>query len=132
MGADRRQDRRRESDYQTGEIVEKILKDLEEIKKSQIDITMTLFQNSVDMRTMTDRIATFERAFPNGPDMHRAAHEEMISASKAEIAFWQDLRHTIIKRGLLTALLICLGLMAIGLGIKTSNFMADIWTSIWQ
>lgn len=50
---------------------------------------------------------------------HRRYHEEMIAAAKAQTRFWQDLRNELVKKGLLWAIIIALGLMGTGLMMKT-------------
>ena len=60
-------------------------------------------------------------AFPDGIERHRASHEQMIAASKAEEAFWKDLKIDIAKKsiwGILHILiLLTLGTLAIKLGV---------------
>ncbi len=50
---------------------------------------------------------------------HRGYHEEMIAGAKAQTRFWQDLRNELVKKGLLWAIIIALGLMGSGLMMKT-------------
>jgi hypothetical protein len=132
METDRRKEQRRHADGYREALVEKVLEELDEIKKAQTETRMTLYQTGVDIRTIADRMAAFERAFPDGPDVHRITHEEMRTAAKAETEFWNELKRDIMKRGLTTALIIILGLAVVGMGIKLKLLGADIWTSIWQ
>lgn len=129
---DRRAERRRYTDEYREALMEKVLEELSSIRKSNEEIKMTLYQNSVDMRTMADRIASFEKAFPDGPDIHRVHHVNMAKAATAEEEFWFELKRDIIRRGTLFALVIVLGLTLVGLGIKMKLLGADAWTSIWQ
>ena len=70
------------------------------------------------MRTEIDRIL---HAFPDGIDAHRAAHEQMLAAAKAEEAFWRDLRTDVAKKsiwGILQILIILVfGTLAAKLGL---------------
>lgn len=58
------------------------------------------------------RLEDLERAFPEGPYNHRAAHEAWIEAKKAEADFWRELKLEIAKKGAL-GLLYLLGLLAL-------------------
>jgi hypothetical protein len=53
-------------------------------------------------------------AFPDGVHNHREAHESMIRASQAKTDFYTDLQNTVIKRGILGAIIIILGLIWLG------------------
>lgn len=57
------------------------------------------------------------QAFPDGVDNHREYHEAIIRAKKAEEAFYTDLKQTVIKRGVLGALVVICGL--VWLGVQT-------------
>jgi hypothetical protein len=61
------------------------------------------------------------KAFPNGVENHREAHERMIAAARAEESFWRDLKMKIAEKsiwGILQILLILtIGTLAIKLGI---------------
>ena len=60
-------------------------------------------------------------AFPDGIENHREAHERMISAARAEEAFWRDLKADIAKKsiwGILHILfLLTIGTLAVKLGV---------------
>ena len=60
-------------------------------------------------------------AFPDGIDNHREAHARMIAASRAEEAFWRDLKTDIAKKsiwGILHILIVLLlGTLAVKFGI---------------
>lgn len=62
-------------------------------------------------------------AFPDGIENHRAAHEQMIAASRAEEAFWRELKVDIAKKsiwGILHILaMLALGTLAIKFGVGT-------------
>ena len=47
-------------------------------------------------------------------DGHRKYHESLIRAAEAQEAFWNDLKKEIIKKGILGALVIALGLLLLG------------------
>lgn len=61
------------------------------------------------------------KAFPNGIENHREAHERMIAAARAEESFWRDLKIRIAEKsiwGILHILIILtLGTLAVKLGI---------------
>lgn len=63
-------------------------------------------------------------AFPKGEDGevdydgHRKYHESLIRAAEAQEAFWTDLKKEIIKKGILGALVISLGLVWLGFQAK--------------
>ena len=49
---------------------------------------------------------------------HRKYHEHLIRAAEAQEAFWTDLKKEIIKKGILGALIIALGLLWLGAQTK--------------
>ncbi|WP_396189706.1 hypothetical protein [Flavobacterium sp.] len=51
-------------------------------------------------------------------DGHRKYHESLIRAAEAQEAFWTDLKQEIIKKGILGALVIALGLLLLGAQTK--------------
>ena len=51
-------------------------------------------------------------------DGHRKYHESLIRAAEAQEAFWNDLKQEIIKKGILGALIIALGLLLVGAQAK--------------
>lgn len=63
-------------------------------------------------------------AFPKNEDGevdyegHRKYHESLIKAAEAQEAFWTDLKKEIIKKGVLGALVICIGLLWLGAQAK--------------
>ena len=62
----------------------------------------------------------FAKDLEDCPDLigHRAYHEGVIAASKAQEAFWQDLRHEIMRKGIVFLLVTLFGLAAVGLLYK--------------
>lgn len=58
------------------------------------------------------------RAFPDGPESHRIAHEAMIKAAVAEERFWNELKIDVAKKGVWGLLIIILGLSLVGLAAK--------------
>ena len=51
-------------------------------------------------------------------DGHRKYHESLIKAAEAQEAFWTDLKKEIIKKGVLGALVIAIGLLWLGAQAK--------------
>jgi len=49
---------------------------------------------------------------------HRKYHESLIRAAEAQEAFWNDLKKEIIKKGIVGALIIALGLVWLGFQAK--------------
>lgn len=64
------------------------------------------------------QLAQINRAFPDGPESHRTAHESMMKAAVAEERFWNELKIDIAKKGVWGLLIIVLGLAMIGLAAK--------------
>ena len=58
------------------------------------------------------------RAFPDGTERHRAAHEAMIKAAQAQEQFWRDLRIDIAKKGVWGLMVILCGLVIAGAAAK--------------
>ena len=57
-------------------------------------------------------------AFPDGPEQHRLAHEQMIKAALAEETFWRDLKSEIARKSVWGILHILTILLVAGLGAK--------------
>lgn len=61
-------------------------------------------------------------AFPDGPSAHRAAHQAMIDAARAQEEFWQGLKVDVAKKSIwgilqILTILVCAGIAAkFGLG----------------
>lgn len=51
-------------------------------------------------------------------DGHRKYHEHLIRAAEAQEAFWNDLKKEVIKKGIIGALIIALGLLWLGAQAK--------------
>lgn len=51
-------------------------------------------------------------------DGHRKYHEHLIRAAEAQEAFWNDLKKEIIKKGIIGAMIIALGLVWLGFQAK--------------
>lgn len=64
------------------------------------------------------RLNEINRAFPDGPEPHRIAHESMIKASAAQERFWNELKLDIAKKGLWGLLVIIVGLALTGILVK--------------
>jgi hypothetical protein len=65
-------------------------------------------------------LGAFAKDLDNSPDLigHRAYHEEVIAAVKAQTAFWRDLRYDLTKKGIWGIILVVLGLAVTGLVYK--------------
>lgn len=64
------------------------------------------------------KLNEIERAFPDGPEAHRASHEAMIRAANAEERFWMELKLDVAKKGAWGLLLIIVGLLVIATSAK--------------
>jgi hypothetical protein len=64
------------------------------------------------------KFSALSRAFPDGVEGHRAAHEAMINAAKAQEQFWRELRLDMAKKGLWAVFVVVCGLILTGLSIK--------------
>jgi hypothetical protein len=65
-----------------------------------------------------EEISRILRAFPDGIEGHRAAHEAMIKAAAAEEEFWRGLKSDIAHKSIWGILQILLILTAAGLAAK--------------
>jgi len=71
-----------------------------------------------------DEVKHMRAAFPKDEDGnvdydgHRKYHEHLIRAAEAQEAFWTDLKKEIIKKGIIGALIIALGLVWLGFQAK--------------
>ena len=74
------------------------------------------------------QLAYINRAFPDGVDSHRKAHEAMMRAAVAEEKFWTELKLDIAKKGVFALLITVLGLAAVGLAAKFG--LSSLATSI--
>ena len=95
-------------------------KDLDTALARHTDDEMSKLKGMID-GAIKDATTSLLHAFPDGIENHREAHERMISAAKAEEAFWKDLKLDIAKKsiwGILHILfLMTLGTLAVKLGI---------------
>jgi hypothetical protein len=73
-------------------------------------------ESKVDL--VLSQLAYINRAFPDGVDSHRKAHEAMMLAAQAEENFWRELRLDIAKKGAFALLITLFGLAAVGLSVK--------------
>ena len=77
-----------------------------------------------ELRRMNDTLDEFSRAFPMNKDGepdyngHRAYHDELVEAARAEKEFWTGLRRDVIKKGIFYGLAIVIGLAVIGIQVK--------------
>lgn len=71
-----------------------------------------------------DEIKKLEGAFAKNDDGstdiegHRKYHEAMIRAAEEQAQFWHDLKYEIMKKGIIAAIIIALGLLWIGVQTK--------------
>ena len=71
-----------------------------------------------------DEVKSMRAGFPKDEDGnvdyegHRKYHEHLIRAAEAQEAFWHDLKKEIIKKGIIGALIIALGLLWLGFQTK--------------
>jgi hypothetical protein len=71
-----------------------------------------------------DEVKHMRSAFPKNEDGevdydgHRKYHESLIRAAEAQEAFWNDLKKEVIKKGIIGALIIALGLVWLGFQAK--------------
>lgn len=80
-------------------------------------------QLRIHAHRLEERLGQINKAFPqiDGEtdfDGHRKAHEAMIRAAQAEENFWNDLKAEVIKKGVITLIVICLGLLFTGALVK--------------
>lgn len=68
----------------------------------------------INQQHLDNKIVQVLSAFPDGVDKHREYHEAIIKAKKAEEEFWIDLRQEVIKKGIVGALVILIGLIWLG------------------
>lgn len=71
-----------------------------------------------DRKHITELYDKFMEAFPDGPEKHRLAHEQMIKAAQAEETFWRDLKSEIAKKSIWGILHILSILVIAGIGAK--------------
>lgn len=70
-----------------------------------------------------NEVEILKRAFPDGPENHRRAHEDMIAASLADKVFMRELKLDAAKKGLWLLILVSAGVFLIGLQIKIKQFL---------
>lgn len=83
-------------------------------------------EHSIDQKLdlILDEMKHMRAAFPKDEDGnvdydgHRKYHESLIRAAEAQEAFWNDLKKEIIKKGIIGALIIALGLVWLGFQAK--------------
>lgn len=71
-----------------------------------------------DRKHITELYDKVMEAFPDGPEKHRLAHEQMIKAAQAEETFWRDLKSEIAKKSIWGILHILSILVTAGIGAK--------------
>ena len=98
---------------------------IELLREIQISIdALSDRQNAFDQRVSACKAGEdaqhtiIMRAFPDGPENHREAHEAMIRASAAQEKFWSELRVDIAKKGIMGVLVIICGLILAGAAAK--------------
>jgi hypothetical protein len=103
--------------------------DIVQLKEDIRQINITLFQQGVSIRTMSDQLHAVELAFPDGTQSHRSAHQAMIDAAEEEKAFYRMLRHEAAKKGLAGLWYVfctLFGLAIIGFAVKMGINWRDV------
>ena len=94
--------------------------DLDDALRRHTDDEMPKIKGFVDSAILGAK-QELMHAFPDGIENHREAHERMIAASRAEEAFWRELKTDIAKKsiwGILHILVVLtLGTIAVKFGI---------------
>lgn len=82
-------------------------------------------QSGDRLKSLEEKMKTLEKALPEtplgDPDIsgHRQYHDQRIAAARAEELFWHELKLDLAKKGTWAVLLILLGLVVAGIGVKT-------------
>lgn len=86
----------------------------------QINQRLAVVEHNVNdkLRQIISQLDTLSRAFPDGVESHRAAHQLMIEAAEEQKKFWNELKLDIAKKGAWGILIIMVGLLASGMWIK--------------
>jgi hypothetical protein len=82
-----------------------------------------------ERRYVKGLVDELHRAFPDGVETHRAYHESLIEARKAEKEFWDTAKKAVITNGingLMTVIKVVLILAALGLA---SNVTLPAWAA---
>jgi len=91
--------------------------DNDPVTNDDLDEALALHAEN-DRKHITELYDKFMEAFPDGPEQHRLAHEQMIKAALAEETFWRDLRSEIARKSVWGILHILTILLVAGLGAK--------------
>jgi len=67
---------------------------------------------------LEERLLAIERAFPDGPEPHRASHVAMIRAAEAQERFYNELKLDVVKKGTWGLLVIVIGLVLTGVFVS--------------
>lgn len=109
------QDERRRNDSLMLGMMSQIKENLQIVHEQQMAADLRL---AAHVAREEDQISAFMSAFPDGPENHRRSHEAMILAASAQERFWAELRLDVAKKGLWGILILAIGLIVAGLGIK--------------
>ena len=72
-----------------------------------------------EMAAVKELIDAFSKdAFPSSPSEHRAGHQAQIDASRAEEAFWRDIKVDMAKKSVWAIMQVLLGLIVVGIAAK--------------
>jgi hypothetical protein len=89
----------------------------EPITKDDLDEALAI-HSAEEQKWFHEEIGRVLRAFPDGVEAHRTAHEAMIKAAAAEEEFWRGLKADIAHKSIWGILQILLILTAAGLAAK--------------
>jgi hypothetical protein len=70
----------------------------------------------------------FAKDRDNNPDLigHRAYHEEVIAAARAQTEFWKEMRLEMMRKGVWFLVLIVAGLLALGIEAKVRAWLTSL------
>lgn len=87
------------------------------VTNSDLDVALAIHAKE-ESEHVERMIASILKAFPDGLDNHRMAHEQMIAAAKAEETFWRELKTDVAKKSIWGILQVLCFLAVAGLAAK--------------
>lgn len=95
---------------------------LDAIKDLQQSFNVKHDESTVHLEALEEKVDLVLRGFPDGdPLSHREFHEALIDRAKARKKFWDDLRSELIRKGILSMLILLGGLLLTGLAVAVKN-----------
>lgn len=88
------------------------------------DLNEELQRIEAAINNIDTKVSAIVRAFPTNEsgeidaETHRQYHEALIRSAKQQEAFWQSLKEDLIKKGVWAVILVVIGLIVTGLGVK--------------